>query len=459
MQNHLTDLDELLEGVRNDRSQEYISEAIRTYRAGAYRSAIIATWVAVCIDIIDKIRELSAEKDGKAKNLETELDGLKDKPIDYFLRYENSLLENAENNLNIISNNESRLLQRIKEDRNFCAHPDFLDNSQGEQITAEGARAHIVNACNALLHHAPIKGRVLIERVVSLVDEKSFSTNAEKAQSVLESEYYLGRAQKIVFRNLTIVFIKTIFQVDALSYDKGMRIFAALQAISNLDSNTYKRALKDQLNLVLSTAPDNKLRRIFLLPQLWSYIDNPIKQKIMGLIPSLSADDIINYRIYIFTESISEIKPTLDIAFEALGDTDKLKVIADSPTKEFKTLAITTFIHSGSFAGAYQNGRDYLLPHAQYFDATDLARIMDGTLENKYNQILYAAYMDAIFTALFNKTKHNIANHADLWSKFWNDIKSNNSHNFPTLSELLIENHIIPVEPVPPVPPLVVPPV
>ena len=73
MQNHLTDLDELLENVRDSRARDYISEAIRTYRAGAYRSAIIATWVAVCIDLIDKIRKLRNEGHQYAKFLEKKI--------------------------------------------------------------------------------------------------------------------------------------------------------------------------------------------------------------------------------------------------------------------------------------------------------------------------------------------------------------------------------------------------
>ena len=55
----LADLDELILLCRDDKARLYIVEAVTCYRSGAYRSAIVATWIAVCYDIIDKLRELA----------------------------------------------------------------------------------------------------------------------------------------------------------------------------------------------------------------------------------------------------------------------------------------------------------------------------------------------------------------------------------------------------------------
>ena len=48
----LSDLDELLQSVRNKYAQEYLKEAIIAYRAGAYRASVISTWISICVDII-----------------------------------------------------------------------------------------------------------------------------------------------------------------------------------------------------------------------------------------------------------------------------------------------------------------------------------------------------------------------------------------------------------------------
>ena len=48
----LTDLDELALSVREIKAKSYITEAIDAYRGGAYRAAIVSTWIAVTFDII-----------------------------------------------------------------------------------------------------------------------------------------------------------------------------------------------------------------------------------------------------------------------------------------------------------------------------------------------------------------------------------------------------------------------
>ncbi len=65
----LTDLDELVQNVKNITSKSYIIEAINAYRGGAYRAAIISVWIAVVCDIISKIRFLANKNDGDAGKL------------------------------------------------------------------------------------------------------------------------------------------------------------------------------------------------------------------------------------------------------------------------------------------------------------------------------------------------------------------------------------------------------
>jgi len=74
IQTHLVDLDELVQTVRDINTREYIAEAIAAYRARAYRSAIMGTWVAVAYDIIGKIRELAVQGDAAAVKFTTALD-------------------------------------------------------------------------------------------------------------------------------------------------------------------------------------------------------------------------------------------------------------------------------------------------------------------------------------------------------------------------------------------------
>lgn len=52
-------LEDLRARVRSVDSRRYVDEAITAYSAGALRSAIIALWIAVVADLIEKTRTLS----------------------------------------------------------------------------------------------------------------------------------------------------------------------------------------------------------------------------------------------------------------------------------------------------------------------------------------------------------------------------------------------------------------
>ncbi len=69
MAGSLSDIEALVLQCHTESSRLYIAEAISCYKAGAYRSAIVSTWIAVVFDLIDKIRELAISGDGKAKVL------------------------------------------------------------------------------------------------------------------------------------------------------------------------------------------------------------------------------------------------------------------------------------------------------------------------------------------------------------------------------------------------------
>ena len=71
-----SDLDELLSKVRNTHAKKYFNEAIVAYRSGAYRASVISTWIAICVDVIEKVRELSVSNDASAKVIEAKLDAI-----------------------------------------------------------------------------------------------------------------------------------------------------------------------------------------------------------------------------------------------------------------------------------------------------------------------------------------------------------------------------------------------
>ena len=70
----LTDLDKLLLRCRDPQSKVFLAEAIACYRAGAYRAAIISTWIALVFDLISKFKELALTGDVEAQNTVVEIE-------------------------------------------------------------------------------------------------------------------------------------------------------------------------------------------------------------------------------------------------------------------------------------------------------------------------------------------------------------------------------------------------
>ncbi|VEF17783.1 hypothetical protein [Stutzerimonas stutzeri] len=217
MRLHLSNLDELIQNVRNIHAKNYLNESIAAYRTGAYRASLITTWIAVCVDIIEKIRELSLGEDPSAKKWEQALDKIQSNDPKAMLEFERNLLNIACEELQLISSIEKSHLERLKDDRNICAHPTFSDDGSQFSPPAELALAYIVQSANYLLVHAPVKGKVIVQRLYELINETSFPEEEEKAFTLLSSENNLGRVKGSGVRNLVILILKRIFRDPAAS--------------------------------------------------------------------------------------------------------------------------------------------------------------------------------------------------------------------------------------------------
>ncbi|AKI00640.1 hypothetical protein IMCC20628_01934 [Hoeflea sp. IMCC20628] len=96
----LASLDELATECVDETARAQIREAINCYQGGAFRAAIVAAYVAVCFDLIQKLRMLAASGDGEAKQAVERLEKLQDQndrnnhqAISGLLEFERGLLE------------------------------------------------------------------------------------------------------------------------------------------------------------------------------------------------------------------------------------------------------------------------------------------------------------------------------------------------------------------------------
>ncbi len=143
-------LDPLIDVSRcdNEKTKPFLADALACYQAGAYREAIVATWIAVVFDIIAKVRELVLTGDKQANAYLARVEKMyqeKDpqKAISQAQEFERTILEAAKDQFEFLSLLHYKDLLRRHEDRHRCAHPSMHSLEEPYQPTKELVQYHL----------------------------------------------------------------------------------------------------------------------------------------------------------------------------------------------------------------------------------------------------------------------------------------------------------------------------
>ena len=304
MVSSFADLDELVLTCRDHKAKGYITEAIASYRAGAFRSAIVATWIAICFDVIEKIRELALAGDVQAEQIAKDIEDARVKnDIIKALKFEREILVTARDKFELISPIEFIDLQRVQEDRNRCAHPSLASEEQVFSPSAELARVHIHSAITHLLAHPPAQGKYALERLLSEVNSEYFPQEADKAL-IAFSNSPLKKPRQSLVRNLVIVLLKDLLKNNG-DWKHARRLRAALLATKSLHHEWFESTLKDKASQILSTLKDEELVKIKVffscLSDVWQYLENGLQERCKNFVmalPNTNIEDIDFYLSY-----------------------------------------------------------------------------------------------------------------------------------------------------------------
>lgn len=205
MTDSLVDIEALALRCRGDRAREYVQEAVLCYRAGAYRSAIVNSWIAVVFDLIDKVRELALAGDTNAAAINTQyetylnqIEAGNDQGIKSALEFERGIVATCRDRLQFFNHQQIRDLDRLREDRHQCAHPSFQRAGEPYRPSAEQARLHLRNAVDHVLAQAPVQGRAAITALQTDVASDYFPKNRGQAFTVLRSSALLNANDALI---------------------------------------------------------------------------------------------------------------------------------------------------------------------------------------------------------------------------------------------------------------------
>lgn len=434
---NLHSLDELLLTVRDNESKRLCHEAITAYNAGAYRSAILSIWVAVCADLISKIRELSRGGDAAASAEVAELDKwISSKELKKLQSFESGLIELAKNKFEFFLEHESIDLLRLREDRHLCAHPAFVSDDALFSPTPELVRAHIAHAIIHCLSRPPVQGKQLVARYDRDLLGGSFPKSAEEVEVVLRQNY-LERAKVGAIVSIIRALAKALTGAEAQKYaGKEEQIAISLAAIGRISPAIFEEHLPSLIGSLGRELDDSKIvticRYVEWEPRIWHWLGEAGRARILAKIDNATYQEIkpaVRAR-HVAVVGGRFLERTLKEDLnreEGKGLSNREVVLTRFPCAAFVDEALTFYSESKNFATAEKRGADILLGYAKYFVSKDIQRLDNIIRENEYDQILNAAKTSTILTQLFKRIgKSTLPDAMMHWSKIASYIAERN---------------------------------
>jgi hypothetical protein len=402
MHQHLTDLDALALTVREPRSRDYIQEAIAAYRAGAYRPAIVATWVGVAFDLIIKLREIAAAGDGKATAEMATFDGWVNANDQGNLQgFEAKLLQNVQDSFGFLNAQDVLHLERLKEDRNHCAHPSFYSDQELFAPTSELVRMHIVHAVTLVLARPPIQGRVLIERFMTDLQSPAFPRDGDKLAHYM-NDRYLDRVRPELVGNFGTVLVKAIVKPSAEQKASGDLLLTAMKAFARTRPDAWRASVVPGIPRLMEGLTSEQLPNLFHLlkaaPDLLPLLDAGTLARLEALI------DTMNQRLQqarpslfggekAFTPDAAEmalfggmmvpqLTDQLVAVFEQLSRPAAAKVVGEHPNRRFLNHGYARLRTARDWRYAEALYQGYIAPLAGVMQAEDVPALLDAVMSD-----------------------------------------------------------------------------
>lgn len=420
----VTDIDVLALSVRDQESRRLIEEAITAYRGGALRSAIMSAWIAVVHDVFSKARELAAQGDAESTTFVAKIDNaIEHKNIVQMQSLERELLETAKDELQLVTPHEHETLKRIQDDRHMCAHPAFITEDELFQPSPDLVRSHLVHALQCLLIHAPLQGKSALNRFKADVLSPSFPSTQDGIRTFVFAKY-LNRSKDALVANLIKVLLKAPFlEGEDELLRKKRQLAWTLSEVAARKTPIFEEIARPFVGQFFDGAADERLLNICTFlgaePQLWSWLSEPVKLRLVRLIEECPIDDLKEHLVFDAFE-VPELVDSLLAKFTSYGTEERIQLLSDNPSKQFVSFGIEIYSAVGSYREAEKLGQSVVIPLASHFSADDIRSLLDAILGN--SQISYASGTSDVLVEVFKLTASNFPASREHWQRFVDEM-------------------------------------
>jgi hypothetical protein len=381
---HSLNIDELVNRCRNEQAKQHIAEAIACYKVNAFRSCIIATWLAIVFDYIDKLRELADLGNTKANIELTKLEDIQRKNnLPASLNFEKELLEIAKKEFQLISPLEQNELNNLHKTRHLCAHPSMNLDEKIYQPTQALTLHYIEIAVESFLRQPAISGNEILERILREVNSINFPDTQD---SVIEHFKLspLSKARESLIRSFVICLLKTLLR-DELDSNNEKRHTLAFNAVWRMYPTITEKALKERLNELMLSLKDEKfeiaIKRLREIDDYGKFIQNDVRALRRNCFKRMFLKDpTLALLIGLKDERQRRI---IVKNLKKMGIQQLINLVKTEPYADFVPHAVELYLQSTSWESANKLGTELIIPLAKYLTAEYIETIIKGMSENE----------------------------------------------------------------------------
>lgn len=439
----MEDLDELVLDVWSPEARRLASDAVRTYRTGSYRAAIVLAWVAATVDLMQKVKQLAEDGDGVAKALSDRVErarslGLHPDGVRQIQEIERDLLDAAES-LELIDHLGKRNLLRLREDRHLCAHPSLDSDGGFFEPRAELARAHLGSLLRDLLVHPPVQGRRAVERFIAYLSDRQFT---ESADHILHT--YFDGASSPTRRAVVDLAVKhAALQLDpgddtpVTAAEVARRSGVCVDAFARRDRALVAEAVDKIMPRLAEAGGDAQLgalARLGALDCFWDKLPEPLAGRLADLVRQIPEpgwdtplDEVGAAALSLCANDAARgALPVLADRFETLGARYKAEVIAQRPAPYFAPSMPALLRDAGGWRTAEAIAANALLPVASSLNHEQLHAALEAWADN--TQCRTASRMVDYAVQLFERTVHLLPDSIAAWDAFLARVRELEDH-------------------------------
>lgn len=410
MSDSLTDIEALTLRCRAERAREYVQEAVLCYKASAYRSAIVNTWIAVVFDLIDKVRDLSLSGDAKALAIYAryeaylaQIEAGNEQGVRGALEFERTILATCRDQLQFFTHQQIRDLERLREDRHQCAHPSFQRAGEPYRPSAEQARLHLRSAVEHVLSQAPVQGRSAIVALQAVVASDYFPMDRALALTQLRGTALLNASDALLRGFIDDIVFG--YATPGHPLQGKMQVASALDALLELNRGATEARISAKLSRVVRDVPDADLssmaRLVATMVEGTMLLNENARIRLAEFLRTAPGADI--------EEAISGLSRHADLATAArerilsLDATELAQVLAyDTELDSAKERALELLSKSTSFDSANFRLSKLISPLFSTLERDDVERIIRMPRETGADLIgatRYAAFIKDVRAA------------------------------------------------------------